>query len=128
MNIDSKDLMIGNLVKFSETNTIFEVTEILNTGLSVESKEESIWTGISEFEGVPLSEEILLKCGFDYVKEVGGYCDKNHIIYQTNEGWDIMINCLDKCNIEIKYLHTLQNLIKLLTGNDLDVSKLTNKI
>jgi hypothetical protein len=73
---------------------------------------------------IPLTEDILLKCGFEWVKEAFGYFDKLHAAYIWDNG-DVEIHpfCTnDKdCWVKIKYLHQLQNLYFALTGEELNV-------
>lgn len=74
-----------------------------------------------QIKPIPLTEEWLLKFGFDYVDIVGGWCNKNHCIYQLEEGWELHPFCtLDKClQLKIKYIHQLQNLNFALTSEEL---------
>ena len=77
-----------------------------------------------DFEPIPLTEEILLKCGFKYYKEdnsyqldFGFYCiwgrlEKEFTLYSNG----------DETETEIKYLHQLQNLYWCLTGQELEVN------
>ena len=79
---------------------------------------------IESFWGIPLTEEILLKCGFKYYKEnnsyqldFGFYCiwgrlEKEFTLYSNG----------DETETEIKYLHQLQNLYWCLTGQELEVN------
>lgn len=78
-----------------------------------------------EFEPIPLTEEILLKCGFEYVEEVFSYCCKFHNIYISTIGEFIFAPfCTNDsdCLVKIKYLHQLQNLYFALTGQELEVN------
>ena len=130
MNIDSRDLRLGNLM-YDAQNIIREVEaihpEIIHFKNSGSNRVEVI-------KPVSLTDDILLDCGF---KKYGG----NYHIELASIKSEIHFEVFRKelvCTVysstgclvpsAIKHLHTLQNLIKLLTGNDLDVSKLTNKI
>lgn len=122
MNIQANDLRIGNLV-YDAQNIIREIEAIHPDIIHFKNSGSN---RVEVIKPIPLSDDILLKLGFEYFKEVG-YCDKDHIIYETKDGWLIDVNSDNKNEIEFKYLHTLQNLIKLLTGNDLNVSGVINK-
>lgn len=116
-NMKIEDLRIGNWILGTNSERKSELKPFqvyAETFCDIEST-----YGI--FEPIPISEDILLKCGFEYIKEVG-YCDKNNVIYQTANGWELLINCIDKCNVEIKYLHQLQNITYFLINEELKVN------
>ena len=76
------------------------------------------------FDPIPLTEEILLKCGFEYIKELYSYCDKKHNIYiSTTNEFIFCPFCTNdsSCLIKIKHLHQLQNLYFALTGTELEI-------
>jgi hypothetical protein len=93
---------------------------------------------------IPLSEEILLKCGFVYNKiesiaslddeDIDGFTHYWEKHYRQNNQFDSFTICLVKwgeqeyftfsCHmmrVRLKYLHHLQNLIHSLTGEELNV-------
>ena len=82
---------------------------------------------IEDIEPIELSEEILLKCGFDEISRDGlnirydfepykfGYLDYYN-------GKIIVTFQSQKISEEIKYLHQLQNLIFALTNEELTVN------
>jgi hypothetical protein len=120
MNIKSNELRIGNLARYSEGGTIFKICDIYNNGLGVENLTEKTWIEISEFEPIPISEELLLKAGF--IKGDTGniylYANRYHkieISSSLNKVW------LSDTKIEhIKHIHQLQNLYFALTGEELE--------
>ena len=135
----SNELRIGNLIqkngKIHYTN-IFTLRDIKN--LSIDD------TDI--FEPIPLTEEILLKCGFEKVKNKDKEDLREYIGHTAQKaryaifGTDIFITKVDKrgllwrnieCDfmvlfyhksIPIKYLHQLQNLYFALTGQELEIN------
>ena len=165
MNIDSKDLMIGNLVLTNDdgVETIHEVQSIvkvpqgekingfagdyvvLDKGVTTLIKDIYAYENEPDYlvYGVPLSEEILLDCGFErqissletkrwyyviYIGEIsirlyGSDYDSNFWQFGNQELYPPLYANI----LRIKYMHQLQNLIKALTNQELDVSKLTNK-
>jgi hypothetical protein len=68
----NKELRIGNLVKGTDGNEICRVEEIQSNGLAFSTEIEASWVEIDYFEGIPLTEEWLLKFGFE----------KHHDFYQ----------------------------------------------
>ena len=82
------------------------------------------------FDSIPLTEEILLKCGFNYSQNIGEYetSDDDYCILirkdeDTEEFYfeigDLGFNYVFKT---IKYLHQLQNLYFVLTGTELEIN------
>jgi len=74
-----------------------------------------------EIEPIPLSEEILLKCGFELsgsVQKIGYF----RLIYE--DGGKLFFYSHPMLKIELKYLHQLQNLYFASTGNELNTSQL----
>ena len=67
---------------------------------------------------ITLTEEILLKCGFVYDDEFGLFSLHPITLYKQD---GIFWYGLLFDNIEIKYLHQLQNLYFALTGEELEI-------
>ena len=80
---------------------------------------------LSNIKPIPLTEEWLVKFGFDYVKEVMGYADSLHLICNHKEGFCFIPFCTnDKdCHIILKHVHQLQNLYFALTGEELKIKQ-----
>lgn len=108
------ELRIGNYVKCVDGNTICI------------DKDDMIYILSNTFdvEPIPLSEEVLLKCGFE---EDETHVSEDHpwAIWVKN---DVVISLpyfefsFESTDVEIKYLHQLQNLYYALTGEELEVS------
>lgn len=134
--IDAKHLMVGNL--FTD-----DQNEILKIDL-IDSIEETVNANgmedisISDLIPIPLTEDILLKCGFECthknnkhytINDPNGYKDshKISIFPAMNEQWHIAFS--DNLGgykdyiptTKIKYLHQLQNLYFALTQKELTV-------
>jgi hypothetical protein len=135
------ELRIGNLVngiyadnyghlKIDEKETICKVTTLDISDLSdypiyVESDE-----GIEhfdEFEGIPLTEEWLLKFGFDFYQNIGArkFMNFGNLIIETNAHKDIPVYYTEQRELIciIKYVHQLQNLYFALTGEELTIKQ-----
>ena len=131
------ELRIGNYIKgiyeteIDRGNGIIEDAECFEevrvVGLdSVNFSEYSIWVedGSREiydsFEGIPLTEEWLLKLGFkwkNHAMRLGKYA-----IRQQVDGWFMYLsNESLNFTIHLKYVHQLQNLYFALTGKELTI-------
>lgn len=87
---------------------------------------------IEDFEPIPLTEEILLKCGFE--DEDGGFGrwlrldydihNKNrHMLYKIGiERIEMCSKGMTTADAPLKHLHQLQNLYFALTGQELPVT------
>lgn len=137
--IRAEDLRIGNLVNVKLHIPIpVKIKAITETSISCEGIERNRFTPflISEkLEPIPLTEDILLKCGFK--NESKGWVSLNNYLFEfdclcvgINEGY-VWIEYggrydLHACNLtkNIKYLHELQNLYYALTKQELDITKI----
>jgi hypothetical protein len=120
----ANELRIGNKIIFSEDGTIFTVGSIEEKGFMVQNEEETTWIESEEFEPIPLTEEWLLKFGFEKINN-----DVFRIIQNDNfkSPFSIAfdnINNLFKIAFQgywyhCKHVHQLQNLYFALTGEEL---------
>ena len=131
--METNELRIGNYLFDDETNDIMIVSRI-------ETEEYTEWNSGNEFniiclkngfnktyfEGnfrpIPLTEDILLKCGFK--KELDAFYRKNksqmiEVCFHDN---GILITNQSVCLSSIKYLHQLQNLYFALTNQELTIT------
>lgn len=76
------------------------------------------------FEPIPLTKEILLKCGFEWLEDTLCFADRLHIIEPSENGYMFIPFCTnDKDSyIKIIHLHQLQNLYFTLTGEELEIN------
>jgi len=108
------ELRLGNLVINSSNETVIvrEISETL-----VKTTPDDIHL-ISELKPIPLTEEILLKCGFLKCNFTENHYDiKGMRVWKCNS----MFLC-DKNGIHIKHLHQLQNLYFALCGEELEIN------
>ena len=127
--IDSRELRIGNWVTdefFDTFKTFIKVDSINNKGINLEIEDDGKWAEIAKiwigceynFEslfGIPLTEEILLKCGFGkwlglYSQNTFTLSTNNHIEYEHTQ-----------TSVKIKYLHELQNLYFAIKKEELTI-------
>jgi hypothetical protein len=82
------------------------------------------------YEPIPLTPEILEKCGFEKSK---GYIDfnleitNNHLLNYSDEELSVFVNSQNEHGYEAfitpcKHLHQLQNLYFALTGSELEIN------
>ena len=122
-----QELRIGNLVeykftdKFDDRKEWWEVTEIdaddIHWLSKVDEKDE-------DFRPIPLTEEILLKCGFEKHSVTGWFMGKGRTITIDLKIGLIYINgnIVSKNKNLFRYLHQLQNLYFALTNEELTVN------
>jgi len=115
------ELRIGNYVYFHG-----DVEEInMVDGFGVIGREEQPLCSIDEFEPIPLTEEWLLKFGFEkadeiYFIEFGVY---SMTIKEYEKGKYILNPETHFNYVDIEYVHQLQNLYFALTGKELILTK-----
>jgi len=120
--IESKELRIGNYVKCPLDGTFLKVTSISNKTV-ISSKGDNI--NYNAIEPIHLTEEILLKCGFEKTNRIDfgelKECYANFSFALMIRHNSLFVDWIGG-NTEVKYLHTLQNLFYALTGEELNVA------
>lgn len=91
--------------------------------LEFEGNEGDVWEeNIKDLKPIPLTEDILLKAGFEKDEE-GLFSSYPTIVAKTKTRWAFYNNGLSGGElVRIDYLHQLQNLVRILTGNDLKIN------
>jgi hypothetical protein len=115
--IQSNELRKNNLVDWN--GEIAKISQLLELEVVFKCGETDLYTALNP---IPLTEEILLKCGF-----VKGFDN----FYRKNKSYMIEICFFDKgilvtnqsvCLSGIKHLHQLQNLYFALTCKELEIN------
>lgn len=70
------------------------------------------------FTPIPLTEEILLKCGFDKLGKYSFVCDNTLMLLEIDVDTNELVHSL--LGIEVEHLHQLQNLYWALCGKELE--------
>lgn len=113
----AEELRIGN---FIEQGKVFEVKpyHVRVSYWHVHKQQDAMsLVKLDECEPIPLSEEVLLKCGF---KDYEGWYQKEGIqLYRIR---DLYFRGNFPIKADIVHLHQLQNLFYSLTGEELEVS------
>jgi hypothetical protein len=122
--MESNELRLGNLITFlGET---VEVECISN----LPKRKDMYWIKPKgsliakeiHFRPIPLTEEWLLNLGFDKGSDIMGDCyyidelNVDFALHHYNRGLDFVYNFYD---LNVKYVHQLQNLYFALTGKEL---------
>ena len=107
--IKANELRIGNYVK-----AVIDITDGFKTGDLVEIT--CICDDANDFEPIPLTEEWLLKFGFE---KTGSFYSKNNLEFYVNGNSDVRFHMDDYRHIVLNYVHQLQNLYFALTGEEL---------
>ena len=133
--VNVKDLMVGNFVKDKND-------EIMLVGKIHRDSVADKWGGIAfddEIEGVPMTIETLLAIGFTKIQDIRDYhyyrywdkegkykLDVDYYFGNSERKWHVHIDN-DVCNTigsgEFDYVHELQNLVRVITGQNLPITK-----
>ena len=132
----TNELRIGNYVNIE--GDVIKVKEIYEKGIHYTYGEYESYATEDFIHPIELTEEVLLKIGFEdrkgyfnYSKVFGDdsdYCDSiyiyycqrlNHFSFTHNIVKELDLQIIDLYNI--KYLHQLQNAYYCLTGQELEV-------
>lgn len=138
----AEELRIGNYVKIDEgigkvafimdknlcneyANDDYNITVEMGDGTFREEEEGKV-------EGIPLTAEILLNCGFEKINHISGYIfysfDRNYkrekfaympLDVYLNPNYAKIANFTVRNNIE--YVHQLQNLFYAINGKELNI-------
>jgi hypothetical protein len=113
------DLRIGNYVYSEIFDMTIKVEGIIFGGaIQFHRKEYDYIEQVFSFEPIPLAEEWLLRLGFTLDHEQQSFCHRTFVLNDF-ELIEEMDGRYTYNNIEIKYVHKLQNLYFALTGEEL---------
>lgn len=133
--VNVKDLMVGNFVKDKND-------EIMLVGKIHRESVADKWGAIAfddEIDGIPMTIETLLAIGFTRIQDIRDYhyyrywdkdgkykLDVDYYFGNSERKWHVHIDN-DVCNTigsgEFDYVHELQNLVRIITGHDLPITK-----
>lgn len=131
--LNPKDLRIGNFVNYKYFNPHPENTEycftkvvirgVYESSIRISFPKQKHIEKVSKVYGIPLSEEVLLKCGFFYDIDSDTFKVSNCTLQIDINGLEIPEAIVfGEVLIHMKYLHQLQNLYYALTGEELEVA------
>lgn len=117
--MNTTDLRRGNLILTSKdaggNKFLRSIVEEIKSDSIVVDGERAVM--IADCAGIPLTEEWLLKFGFEKSSDGKFYKDSRFTIYQRGVYFGLIGGSLSWN--EFKYVHQLQNLYYVLTGEDL---------
>lgn len=121
--IQANELRIGN--KILCDGKMATVANLFPDNIRV--KEKSIYEQASHesmYEPIPLTPETLEKAGFEYQHDQTGMCYYCKNVYMFFDGEYLSANFghIKRLDVEVKYLHQLQNLYFTLTGTELEIN------
>lgn len=126
--MEATELRIGNYLKYN--SEIKQVSSIHNDN-TIRFKDGSSSIGCfiiknENIKPIPLTEEILLKCGFEFINNTF-YRSRNSelCLYNTASKNKMIPDYYGKrlvTGYDFKYLHQLQNLYYALTGEELTIN------
>ena len=123
------ELRIGNCINRLGVPTTITAIEINGEGFGYVSTKSSGAITFNQIEPIPLTEELLLKCGFEKYLKKDVYFKKGDSfeLHQFNKYGHFSYVCGDNLegnfiSIRIDWLHQLQNLYFALMGRELTIS------
>lgn len=119
--IQANELMLGNFVDTPDGTV--KITAISYEKVAVIRKTEkgnfAVYSeSLDDIQPIPLTEEILLKCGAEPF--AGGGLILNYRRIEYAECRQVYYDVFT--SVELKYLHQLQNLFYVLAGEELEVN------
>jgi hypothetical protein len=119
--METNELRIGNLVY---CNGRIETIDLNSFGTQWNNSDGRLL--FDEYKPIPLTEEWLVKFGFWYdgnqqearynISMMGYDC----VLIEGKRAFEFWVDD-EYCLVDIKYVHELQNLYKVLTGHDLTI-------
>lgn len=118
--MEATQLRIGNYILDKE-NEVRQVVELSRTLVRTSCDRILL---VSEVNPIPITEEILLKCGFEQKDHLFRLHLVNSIHIEYNSEcnlyyFDIYMNT---CRVELQYLHELQNIYQSITFKELEIN------
>lgn len=123
MNMQAEELRIGNFVLKDDKYRKVEAISIpYHHLLSLKNNALLERAQFNEIKPIPLTEEILLKCGFEKLGKYTFVCDTALMQLEIDVVTNKLVHSI--LAIEVKHLHQLQNLHHALTGQELNIKGL----
>lgn len=115
--MEANTLRLENYVEYN--SMFFKVKMISKSGISCDRGKGIVELSIKDVNPIPLSEDILLKLGFEKIRE-------GKFIHYDLSGYNLVNGngfYLSYVRPEIKYVHQLQNIFHSLTCEELTIKE-----
>ena len=131
--IEPMELMVGNRVMYRQVEVT--ITELRTKYAEIAYPHPSTMLDDAYYKylsGIPLTPSILERCGFDSIQRDDSNCNVNYTLTKDPQWWIqehtdtnefIFYGKDNSIELVIKHLHHLQNLVKTLTGKELEIKK-----
>ena len=110
--LQANELRIGNYLQWN--GKPFKVNTIFTSHVCSETQP------LQGYEPIPLTPEILEKCGFEY--DTVTYYIGNFMLLEGNNDYRVAINSISKQFCDVKYLHELQNCYFMYKKEELEIN------
>lgn len=135
--MDARELRIGNYVRRNGLDEIRRVVELTNSTVNhvhygIPDSEFGLYDD-EDFEGIPLTAEWMTRFGFDYHYDAyrrninKGFPLRMWLTVRVFAD-SVEVYILHKHGLSIAYVHQLQNLYFALTGEELELETVKEKI
>lgn len=128
--MDARELRIGNWI-FDDLKRESEVSNL--SALSVEAKTSDGWTTVFRPEGIPITEDLVIKCGFKFHSQTSEHGVTKDFFIIIGDRWgkierwscnglvEWKISLGDYRYTTIYSIHQLQNILYAISGNELEL-------
>ena len=112
-----KGIEDDDMLKFTAINVTDNSTE---TRISISQNTIEGWGELSQFSGIPLTEDILVKLGFEKTANPREFKYGGYSILLLNEIRFVICNYMENPpSVKVSTVHQLQNLFFILSGEEL---------
>lgn len=112
--IQAKDLRIVNYYRWSEISSLGRRIDYIRNGADIDRC-------IELRDPIPLTEDVLRKCGFDVNNNTILLTCEASILFKNGIGYFYSSKTSPCFRIQIQYFHQLQNIYHALTGEELTI-------
>ena len=130
VSVSVTDVRYGNLINHVSFGTV-PIRGIAIDGLKTEYKDSFYWDDVKYHTGIPITEELLLKLGFEVIYRSNFTLRLDHKEnFKFGARWNLVnghfhIRFIGEQFANIKCIHELQNLYFSITGSELQIVSLT---